>query len=63
LCYNLANMHKITPNIHEEIAFTKWLSVNQIPRKFGAREVFVPRVQIWLYNTDFKPCHQEQFLF
>jgi hypothetical protein len=30
--YNLADMHKITPNIHEVIAFTKWLSVKQILR-------------------------------
>jgi hypothetical protein len=22
---------------------------------FGSREVFIPRVQIWLYNTDFRP--------
>jgi hypothetical protein len=33
LCYNLADMHKISPNIHEVIAFTKWLSVEQILRK------------------------------
>jgi hypothetical protein len=31
----------------------------QIYIKFGAREVFVPRVQIWLYNTDFRPLFAE----
>jgi hypothetical protein len=32
LFYNLADMHKITLNIYEVIAFTKWLSVKQILR-------------------------------
>jgi hypothetical protein len=27
--YNLADMPKITPNIHKVIAFTTWLSVKQ----------------------------------
>jgi hypothetical protein len=30
LCYNLVDMHKVTPNIHEVIAFIKWLGVKQI---------------------------------
>jgi hypothetical protein len=29
LCYNLTDMHKLTPNTHEVIAFSKWLSVKQ----------------------------------
>jgi hypothetical protein len=29
LYYNLDDMHKITPNIHEVMAFSKWLSVKQ----------------------------------
>jgi hypothetical protein len=32
LFYNLADMYKITPNIYEVIAFTKWLGVKQILR-------------------------------
>jgi hypothetical protein len=43
LCYNLADMYKITPNIHEVIAFTKWLSVKQILRK-------VPSLKSVLYS-------------
>jgi hypothetical protein len=31
--YNLVDMHKLTPNIHEVIAFVKWLSVKQNLRK------------------------------
>jgi hypothetical protein len=33
LCYILADMHKLTPNIHEVMTFPKWLSVNQNLRK------------------------------
>jgi hypothetical protein len=33
LGYNLDDMNKINLNIHEVIAFTKWLSVKQILRK------------------------------
>jgi hypothetical protein len=29
LFYNLDDMHKLTLNIHEVMAFTKWLSVKQ----------------------------------
>jgi hypothetical protein len=29
LCYNIADMHKLTPNIHKVMAFPKWLSVKQ----------------------------------
>jgi hypothetical protein len=32
-----------------------WSTSVQIYIKIGAREVFVPRVQIWLYSTDFRP--------
>jgi hypothetical protein len=27
LCYNIADMHKLTPNIQEVMSFPKWLSV------------------------------------
>jgi hypothetical protein len=29
LCYNSADMHKLTPNIHEVMTFPKWVSVKQ----------------------------------
>jgi hypothetical protein len=29
LCYNLVDMHKLTPNIQEVMAFPNWLSVKQ----------------------------------
>jgi hypothetical protein len=29
LYYNLDDMHKLTPNIHEVMTFPKWLSVKQ----------------------------------
>jgi hypothetical protein len=32
LYYDLIEMHKLTPNIQEVIAFTKWLSDKQILR-------------------------------
>jgi hypothetical protein len=33
VCYNLADMHKLIPNIHGVISFSKWLSVKQNLRK------------------------------
>jgi hypothetical protein len=33
LCYNLADMHKLPPNIQEVMAFPKWLSVKKNLRK------------------------------
>jgi hypothetical protein len=33
LCYNSGDMHKLTPNIQEVMAFSKWLSVKQNLRK------------------------------
>jgi hypothetical protein len=33
LCYNLADMHKLTPKIQEVMTFSKWLSVKQNLRK------------------------------
>jgi hypothetical protein len=35
-----------------------WYTSVKISIKFGARELFVPRVQIWLYSTDFKPLRR-----
>jgi hypothetical protein len=29
LCYNISNIHKLTPNMQEVMAFPKWLSVKQ----------------------------------
>jgi hypothetical protein len=43
LFYDFADMHKITPNIHEVIAFTKWLGVKQILRN-------VPSLKSVLYS-------------
>jgi hypothetical protein len=33
LCYTLADMHKLTPNIQKVMAFPKWLGVKQNLRK------------------------------
>jgi hypothetical protein len=72
LCYNLANIHKITPNIHEVIAFTKWLGVKQTA-KCATCEVWVVCAYLDPWNKYFSsskfyvnlhtciPCHQEQF--
>jgi hypothetical protein len=49
LWYNLADMHKITPNILEVIAFTKWLSVKQILWS-GLKSV--PYGHIWTLGTN-----------
>jgi hypothetical protein len=51
LCYNLADMHKTTPNIHEVIAFTKWLSVGQILRNV-LRLKSVLYSHIWTLGTN-----------
>jgi hypothetical protein len=39
LLYNIADMQKLTPNIHEVIAFTKWLSAKQILPRSAKSEV------------------------
>jgi hypothetical protein len=31
--YNLADMHKLTPNLHKVMAFPRWLSAKQNLRK------------------------------
>jgi hypothetical protein len=57
LHYDLIDMHKLTLNIQEVIAFTKWLSDKQIQRKcavwnlgciaiFGPLEQIFPQLQI-----------------
>jgi hypothetical protein len=51
LCYNLADMHKINPNIHEVIAFTKWLSVGQIVRNVPSVKSVLYR-HIWTLGTN-----------
>jgi hypothetical protein len=50
-CYNLANMNKITPNIHEVIAFTKWLTVKQILRNVLSLKS-VLYIHIWTLGTN-----------
>jgi hypothetical protein len=42
-------MHKLTPNIHEVIAFTKWLSVKQNLRS-GLKSVLYSH--IWTLGTN-----------
>jgi hypothetical protein len=57
LHYDLIDMHNLTPDIQEVIAFTKWLSDKQIQRKcavwnldyiaiFGHLEQLFPQLQI-----------------
>jgi hypothetical protein len=43
-------MHKITPNIHEVIAFTKWLSAKQSLPKSGLKSVLYSH--IWTLGTN-----------
>jgi hypothetical protein len=44
-------MHKINPNIHEVIAFTKWLSVKQILRNvLSLKSVLYSH--IWILKTN-----------
>jgi hypothetical protein len=51
LCYNLADVHKITPNIYEVIAFTKWLSVKQILQNvLSLKSVLYSH--IWILGTN-----------
>jgi hypothetical protein len=51
LFYNLDDMHKITPNIHKVIAFTKWLSDKQILRNvLSLRSVLYSH--IWTLGTN-----------
>jgi hypothetical protein len=57
LHYEFIDMQKLTPNIQEDIAFTKWLSDKQIQRKcavwnlgciaiFGPLEQMFPQLKI-----------------
>jgi hypothetical protein len=41
LCYNLADMHKLTPNIQEVMAFLNWLSIKQNLQKLLSPESVV----------------------
>jgi hypothetical protein len=41
LHYDLIGMHKLTPKIHEVIAFTAWLSVKQNSAETAKSEVWV----------------------
>jgi hypothetical protein len=50
LCYNLDDMHKLTLNIHEVIAFSKWLSVKQILRNVLSLN-YVLYSHIWTLGT------------
>jgi hypothetical protein len=49
MCYNLADMHQLTPNIHEVIAFSKWLIVKQNLRS-GLKSVLYSH--IWTLGTN-----------
>jgi hypothetical protein len=44
LFYNLADMQKLTPHIHEVIAFTKWLSAKQILSRSGLKSVLYSHI-------------------
>jgi hypothetical protein len=47
--YNFADMHKLTPNIHEVMAFSLWLSVKQNMRS-GLEYVLYSH--IWTLGTN-----------
>jgi hypothetical protein len=49
MLYNLDDMHKLTPSIHEVIAFLKWLSVKQNLRS-GLKSVLYRH--IWTLGTN-----------
>jgi hypothetical protein len=49
--HNLINMHKITPNILEVIAFPNWLSVKQNPQNLLSLES-VLYSHIWTLQTN-----------
>jgi hypothetical protein len=49
LCYNYADMRKLTPNIQEVMTFSKWLSVKQNP-KSGLK--FVLYSSFWTLQTN-----------
>jgi hypothetical protein len=51
LCYNIADMHKLTLNIHDVIAFSKWLSVKQILRNVLLTLKSVLYSHIWTLGT------------
>jgi hypothetical protein len=50
LHYGLIDMHKLTHNIQEVIAFTKWVSDKQILRKSGLKSVLYSH--IWTLRTN-----------
>jgi hypothetical protein len=51
LHYDLIDMHKLTPNIQEVIAFTKWLSDKQILRNVLSLKSVVYS-HIWTLGTN-----------
>jgi hypothetical protein len=51
LHYDLIDMHKLTPNIQEVIAFTKWLSDKQILRNVLSLKSVVYS-HIWTLRTN-----------
>jgi hypothetical protein len=57
LCYNLTNMHKLTPKIQEVVSFSKWLSVKQNLRS-GMKSVLYSH--IWTLGTN--TSHAQEFL-
>jgi hypothetical protein len=54
LHYDLIDMHKLTPKIHEVIAFTMWLSDKQIQRKCGLESGL--HSHVWTLRTIVSPA-------
>jgi hypothetical protein len=50
LCYNLADMHKLTRNIPEVMTFSTWLSVNQTT-KSGLNSMLYSHIWTFEINT------------
>jgi hypothetical protein len=45
---------ELVPTPKREFFLMTWSTSVQIYIKFSAREAFVSRIQIWLYNTEFE---------
>jgi hypothetical protein len=54
LCYNSADIHKLTSNIHEVMAFPKWLSVKRTA-KSGLKSVLYSHIWTLGKNTYLAP--------
>jgi hypothetical protein len=51
LYYNIVDMHKLTPNIQEVMAFPNWLSIKQNLRKLPSLESVLCS-PIWTLETN-----------